>query len=121
MVDFNSALYKILGAKIKVRREELQLSQSELSDKISGLGRTSISNIEKGRQQPPLHTVYQICQALDFDIQNILPTYSQILKEVKSYSSNEIEIEKYFNNSDIDESLLEEIKNLIKNQKDENL
>lgn len=120
MPDFNSVLYQILGNKIKDRRKELRLSQDELSKKLTNLGRTSISNIEKGRQQPPLHVIYLICNALDIDIQSILPAFSDIEAQVNSKESNQSsEIENYINTFDADKSTLEEIKELIKNQKND--
>lgn len=52
MKNFNSILYQILGNRIKTRREELNMNQIELGEKAN-IGRTSISNIEQGRQKPP--------------------------------------------------------------------
>lgn len=45
MPNFNSVLYKILGSRIKGRREYLKINQIDLGDKV-GIGRTSITNIE---------------------------------------------------------------------------
>lgn len=44
------AFYHALGRAIKQRRESLNLTQSELGDEL-GLSRTSITNIERGRQR----------------------------------------------------------------------
>ncbi len=112
MVDFNSTLYQILGDHIKKRRKEFSLNQTELANKIEGVGRTSISNIEKGRQQPPLHVIYKICNVLDIDIHRILPTYSEVVEKLNLNSSDLLT--SYLEDSDIGESTLEKIKELLK-------
>lgn len=113
MADFNSVLYRVLGEKIKERREELGLSQQELSDKILKLGRTSISNIEKGRQFPPLSTIYELCRALDIDVQRILPTYSEVEAEANSSPEND-KIEKYFNTLNLDQKTMDQLRKALK-------
>lgn len=113
MSDFNSVLYRVLGERIKARREELGLSQKELSEKILTLGRASISNIEKGRQYPPLSTVYEMCRVLDIDVQRILPTYSEIESKVNSSPETE-EIEKYIGTLNLDEKTLLQIREAFK-------
>jgi hypothetical protein len=44
--------------------------------------RTSITNIEAGRQKAPLHVIYTICDALDVDPLKILPTPSEVRQQV---------------------------------------
>lgn len=109
MGDFTPRLQKLLGERIKKRREELKLNQGELASKLQ-IGRTSVSNIEAGRQQPPLNVLYEICNALDIDIQSILPTYSEL---IAPSNPEQDEILDYLKNSDLDESLINQIKNLI--------
>lgn len=58
-----SNTYPAVGAAIARRRRELGLSQAALASAI-GLTRTSISNIEKGRQKMLLHTFLDIATAL---------------------------------------------------------
>lgn len=77
MGNFNQALYKIIGSRIRNARADLGLNQEELSEKI-GISRASVSNIEIGRQQPPLHILYAISQALQTDVQLLLPTRQEI-------------------------------------------
>lgn len=119
MLDFSSALYKILGERIKVRREELGYSQSDIANAITKLKRASISNIEKGKQHPPLDTIYKLCEALKVDVQSILPTYSEVHKIVENENSKSLKIEKLISTFDIDDSTLEQIKKLIKKNKNE--
>ncbi len=77
MPDFNSSLYTLIGEKIKNLRIANNLNQEELSKKV-GIGRTSISNIELGRHQAPLHLIYRICKELRADIHSVVPTLSEI-------------------------------------------
>ena len=89
MKDFNTILYKIVGTRIKAARKKLNLSQEQLSEKVD-ISRASISNIEIGRHQPPLHILYKIASALHLDIQFFLPTLYDIREEIDSTSLSEI-------------------------------
>jgi transcriptional regulator with XRE-family HTH domain len=51
------------GAAVAKRRDELGMTQAELSGH-TGLSRASIASIEKGRQNVLLHHVYDLAQAL---------------------------------------------------------
>ncbi len=57
------AFYQRLGRAIKEARRRRKLTQAALASAV-GLTRTSISNIEKGRQKILLHTFYDIAQAV---------------------------------------------------------
>lgn len=109
--DFNTVLYSLIGEKIRKLRTEKELSQTQLSDEIPNIGRTSISNIEKGKQQPPLHVMYLICNVLDIDIHSILPTYSDIVDKMNSLSNNDLS--NYIINSEIDEKTREVLQELL--------
>jgi len=115
MSSFNSVLYSILGQRIKERREEMGFSQQDLAtiiSKIYLLKRSSISNIERGKQQPPLHIIYEICKSLNLDVQTILPTYSEVQQRVKDVSYSNIET--FINKFDVDQKTLKEINSTIK-------
>jgi len=83
MEDFNSSVYQVIGEKIKARRIENNLKQSDLAD-LLGLNRVSISNIESGRHQVSLATIYKIASILNTDISEILPT----AKEIETFINN---------------------------------
>src|SRR5437879_2601330 len=57
----HSTFYKQVGEKIRSRRGK-KLSQEALASAV-GLTRTSISNIEKGRQRLLLHTLVDVADA----------------------------------------------------------
>ncbi len=65
-------LYKAVGQRIRRIREERQLKQAELAELVS-LTRTSITNIEQGRQKILLHTLYDIAIALTVKPSDLLP------------------------------------------------
>ena len=68
-----SAFYKQLGANIRKSRQRLKLSQDELARSI-GLSRTSLTNIENGRQHPPLHTFCELVEQLKVGASDLLPS-----------------------------------------------
>lgn len=65
-------LYRTVGRQLRERRETLKLSQNTIADDV-GVQRTSITNIESGRQKPPLHLLYSICLALKIELADVLP------------------------------------------------
>jgi transcriptional regulator with XRE-family HTH domain len=65
-------LYLLLGRQIRAAREDAGLTQAELAASIS-LSRTSVTNIERGRQQILLHTLYDIASTLGIDAADLLP------------------------------------------------
>jgi transcriptional regulator with XRE-family HTH domain len=56
-------MYAQIGAEIRRRREGLGLSQAQLAEKI-GVGRTSITMIERGAQALLVHQLLEIASAL---------------------------------------------------------
>ena len=65
--------YERLGKRISdLRRNKLELTQRELSDRIA-LSRTSLANIEKGRQQLLLHHALEIADALEVKLSDVVP------------------------------------------------
>jgi transcriptional regulator with XRE-family HTH domain len=73
MDDSDHAIfYQQLGANIRAHRKALKLSQDSLG-KMVGLTRTSLTNIENGRQHPPLHTFCEIVEQLKVGVTDLLP------------------------------------------------
>ena len=68
-----SSFYRHVGARIAaVRDGERKLTQEALASLVS-LSRTSIANIERGRQQLLLHHLCEIAKALRVDPTELLP------------------------------------------------
>lgn len=72
-----TTLYRMIGERVKARRLALEMSQSQLADAI-GMLRTSITNIETGRQKTPIHVLYKICGVLGIEATELLPTLEEI-------------------------------------------
>ena len=65
-------LYISFGELVRKHRARLCLTQEGLGDKI-GLSRTSITNIEKGRQHVALHQLFALARALKVPATALLP------------------------------------------------
>lgn len=73
-------LYRLIGERLRERREELGLKQSDVAAEV-GLRRTSVTNIEAGRQKPPLHVLYGVCIVLDIEPAQLLPSNAEVLAQ----------------------------------------
>jgi len=65
-------LYSEIGRRIKAEREALGFHQHDLAQEI-GMTRTSLTNIEAGRQRLPIHVLYAIATALGIPVSDLLP------------------------------------------------
>ena len=81
-------LFALIGERIKQRRIDRGKTQAWLAERV-GMLRTSITNIETGRQRAPLHVIYTLCDALDVDPLEILPP----LQEVRQQLHQEVAID----------------------------
>lgn len=70
-------IYTIVGEKITEIRQEKKMSQVDLAAKV-GMSRASIVNIEKGRQHPALHLLWQLADALDVYLFDLLPSQAEM-------------------------------------------
>ena len=69
------AFYFEIGQRIQQARKNgsrTLITQKELGD-IVGLTRTSITNVEKGRQKLSIHMLYEIADALMVNVNDLLP------------------------------------------------
>jgi transcriptional regulator with XRE-family HTH domain len=76
--DEHDRLYRMIGDRIREARERKNLRQSALAAKLK-LSRVSIVNIEKGRQRPPLHVIWQIAEELGIEPYSIIPRQREFL------------------------------------------
>lgn len=72
----NRDFYLALGQRIAKAREG-KLTQEQLASKIS-LTRTSIINIEKGRQQVLVHTLCDIARAINVPMADLIPAHDDL-------------------------------------------
>jgi transcriptional regulator with XRE-family HTH domain len=73
--DINEAFGKI----IKQLREEREMSQQELAD-YAELDRSYISDMERGRYNPTLLTVYKLAEILKVKPNEIIQKVDKLLK-----------------------------------------
>jgi transcriptional regulator with XRE-family HTH domain len=64
--------YEELGRRINDTRKQRGLTQEELAERV-GLTRTSITNIEKGRQKVLSHLLVELSGALNIPLSDLLP------------------------------------------------
>ncbi|MEO5866036.1 MAG: helix-turn-helix transcriptional regulator [Sphingomonas sp.] len=67
-----TALYRTVGQRIVLRRNELSMTQAELGTRIA-LSRAAVANIERGHQKLSLHQVYLLAEALGLALSDLLP------------------------------------------------
>jgi transcriptional regulator with XRE-family HTH domain len=65
-------LYRTIGQLVRTARERAELTQEELGARV-GLTRTSITNVERGRQKIQVHTLCAIADALGVPCSALLP------------------------------------------------
>lgn len=65
------AVHAAVGTRVRYIRETLGITQQDLARRVK-LTRTSIANIEAGRQRLQLHTVEQLAAALSTSPRNLL-------------------------------------------------
>lgn len=67
-------LYREIGRRIRDARRRASLTQVDLARK-AGLARTSITNIEMGNQQPTIHALWRIADAVHTSPGDLLPDW----------------------------------------------
>ena len=76
-MDNPAELYKAIGTKIRKERERQDLTQEELATH-SEIGRTSLTNIEAGRQRLLVHQLWRIARALSVQPRDLFPDLSPV-------------------------------------------
>lgn len=82
-------MYGIVIEKIRQLRKflpdgterEQRITQEDLAGLI-GVPRTTITNVENGRQQPSLHLIYNLCQAFDIELMDLIPPVSEVTSNI---------------------------------------
>lgn len=65
-------IYEFVGRSVRDRRDRLNVTQQKLADE-AGLTRSTLANLEVGRQQVPLEQLILIARALGVDYRELLP------------------------------------------------
>jgi transcriptional regulator with XRE-family HTH domain len=74
MVD-EAVFYIEVGKRISLKRQSCRLTQEALASAV-GLTRTSITNIERGRQKLSVYALATIAETLRVDCRDLLPDMS---------------------------------------------
>jgi transcriptional regulator with XRE-family HTH domain len=83
---------------IKIRKEKLKLTQTEMSRKLNGVPSISaINNYEKKKQNFSLITIYRICFVFNLNINELIPPKEDIFE---SQDKRELKIKKLKTNTD---------------------
>jgi transcriptional regulator with XRE-family HTH domain len=65
--------YRELGERLRRARQSARLSQGRLADSV-GMSRSSIANIERGRQPVYIHALVGIAKELQTPVLNLIPS-----------------------------------------------
>ena len=76
-----SAIYRSIGAALARRRNELQLTQTELAARVD-MSRASVANIERGQQSILVH------QLLAFMMQLEISSFKELIPELSGNSED---------------------------------
>jgi len=73
-MDYVEWVYQEFGKRLRAARTDLHLSQEYVARYV-GLSRTSITNIERGRQRIPLHVAYELAGAVRSRPTDLMPQH----------------------------------------------
>ena len=65
-------LYEAVGRRVREARKAAKLTQEDLATRVS-LTRTSVTNIEKGRQKVLLHTIFDLASVMKIPANRLIP------------------------------------------------
>ena len=68
------------GQRLKEFREDRELTQAELA-KLTHVSSTTIANYEQDRAEPKLAIAVALADALEMDIEYLIPEYWHLIKE----------------------------------------
>jgi transcriptional regulator with XRE-family HTH domain len=98
-------LYDEFGKRLRAARREARLSQENVAERV-GLTRSSIANIELGRQRITLHTLYALAGAVQSRPAALLPEI-ELLGGEEELLSREVLDELSQRNQDLIQEVLE--------------
>lgn len=75
-------IYKEIGQRIRIARENKNLTQEDLG-KLVNLTRTSITNIEGGKQKIPIDSLYNFAEVLNTNVYSLLPNEGTLLQNIQ--------------------------------------
>lgn len=101
-VDEIEYQYKIMGNRIKNRRKELRIRQTELAEKLN-ISNNHMSAIENGREKPSMDAFLRICACLkvtpDYLLLGNMYAYNipqDIVDKLRLCSASDVELARDF-------------------------
>lgn len=76
-----------LGEQIKQRRTELQMTQTDLADKLH-VSRSAISNWEIGRNYPDMQIIVELSDLLNISLYTLLKGDTQMVAQISNDTKN---------------------------------
>lgn len=70
-----------IGRKVKYHRDRLEWSQEFLAERM-GVSRSSIANIETGRQLATIDLIYLFAAEFSCEIHDLIPTKDELIKSI---------------------------------------
>ena len=70
------AVYPRFGDRLRSERKLAGLTQEDLAERL-GLSRTTVVNIERGRQRIALHQLIQIADAIGCEVIHLIPEHDE--------------------------------------------
>lgn len=83
-------VYRSFGTLVRDHRKRMHFTQADLAKRV-GLSRTSITNIENGRQRILFHQVFDFAQALEIRSEALLPVFDMIPEEENSRDKTKLD------------------------------
>lgn len=80
--------YKHIGLTLRAARESLGMTQGELAN-VVGLSRTSLTNIELGRQRILVDQLAELANALHISVSSLIP--DRITETISDEQSKQLE------------------------------
>ncbi len=79
-MDDDTALYLLVGERLREARARTpdKVTQEGLATAV-GLERSSVTNIEAGRQKAPLHVLYALARELRVELATLVPTSEELV------------------------------------------
>jgi transcriptional regulator with XRE-family HTH domain len=74
---FGASLTRNVGERVLRLRRRANLTQAALAGMI-GVGRTSVTNLEAGRQMPPLSVLLRVSVALNVELRDLIPLREEL-------------------------------------------
>ena len=82
-------LYEVFGQRVRKARKACKLTQEELAARVT-MTRTSVTNIEKGRQKLLLHTLFDLASALEVPVAQLIPEPTEAQPRVEQKFNTEV-------------------------------